>query len=71
MIALTAVLPAIAFILKEGATSASFLWIGAVVTVLSLGTFLLWMAYAFLARSSTMDKAAQLPFDLDDDGGVQ
>ena len=49
---------------------AGFLWIGAIVTVLSLGTFVAWMAYAFLARSSSMEAAANIPFDLDDDGGA-
>jgi len=66
----TVFLPAIAFILKEGASNAGFLWIGAIVTVLSLGTFVAWMAYAFLARSSSMEAAANIPFDLDDDGGA-
>jgi len=64
----TSILPAIAFILKEGANNANFVWLGAIVTVLCLGTFIAWMAYAFFARSSTMESAANLPFE--DDGGA-
>lgn len=62
--------PAIAYLLKDGAAEANFLWIGALVTVLSLSTFVAWMAYAFFAKASKMEANANIPFDLDDDGGA-
>jgi cbb3-type cytochrome oxidase subunit 3 len=62
---------AIAFVLKEGAAAASYTWIGAVVTVMSVVVFVSWILYALLSRKESMEHAANLPFDLDDpDGGV-
>lgn len=63
------ILPAIGFVLKDGAGSANFVWIGGVVTVVCFLTFVAWTLYAFLARRSEMDAAANLPFDLDEDDG--
>jgi hypothetical protein len=66
----THVLMGIGFVLKDGAANANFTWIGAAMTVLSLGVFLSWIGYALFSRSSTMDEAANLPFD-EIDGGVR
>ena len=66
----TTVLMGIANVLKDGAADAGFTWIGAAMTVLSLGVFIAWMGYALFSRSSTMNEAANLPFD-ETDGGVR
>lgn len=70
MSALVSILPAIGFVLKDGAQDLSFVWLGAVVTVICVVTFVGWSAYAFLAGSSTMESAANLPFEPEDDGGA-
>lgn len=63
-------MPAIAFMLKDSASEISLAWLGGGVTVVCLVTFVLWILYAFFARRSEMDAAANLPFQLDDDGGA-
>lgn len=54
---------AIAFLLKDGAGHANFTWIGSAVTLLSVGVFVAWIAYALFSRSSQMEAAANLPFE--------
>lgn len=62
---------AIAFVLKDGASAASYTWIGAVVTVICMAVFVSWIAYALFSRTESMERAANLPFDVDDpDGGA-
>ena len=61
---------AIGFVLKDGAATASFSWIGGVVTVVSMTVFVAWMGYALFSRRSAMEAAANLPFD-DDERGAE